>query len=116
MTQRLSRIAQLNDLVRLGRDRQARIVITAHCLAVLAGDGRLVSEALAQAEVLSAAARYQFAPGEAGERDRGEFVIRGHAVRFRIDYYDRSLEWGSQDPADPSVTTRVLTFMLPQDD
>jgi hypothetical protein len=30
----------------------------------------------------------------------------------RIDYYDRATEMGSPDPADPAVTTRVLTFML----
>ena len=29
---------------------------------------------------------------------------------FKIDYYDRSLNGHSPDPADPTVTTRVLTI------
>ncbi|WP_405054300.1 DUF3768 domain-containing protein [Telmatospirillum sp.] len=30
-------------------------------------------------------------------------------------YYDRELLYGSEDPADASVTTRVLTILLPED-
>ena len=116
MTDRLFRIAELNDRVRLGRDPEARVVMTATCLAVLAGNGGFVSEALAQAEILGAAARHDFGSDAIGERNSGEFIIRGHTLRFVIDYYDRTLEWGSEDPADPALTTRVLTFMLPKDD
>jgi hypothetical protein len=29
----------------------------------------------------------------------------------KINHYDWNLEFDSQDPADPSVTTRVLTIM-----
>ena len=31
---------------------------------------------------------------------------------WKIDAYDRALEWGSPDPADPRVSRRVLTIML----
>ncbi|WP_412457945.1 DUF3768 domain-containing protein [Sphingobium yanoikuyae] len=31
-------------------------------------------------------------------------------------YYDPSLEWGSEDPADAAKTIRVMTIMLPSDD
>lgn len=112
----IAQIAQLNDRVRLGLDRNARIVMTATCLAELAGDDREVSEALAQAEVLAAIRRYVFKPTDGAERASGEFVVADTTVRFKIDYYDLSLEWGSEDPADAAVTTRVMTIMLPSDD
>ena len=32
-----------------------------------------------------------------------------------MDYYDKELEAGSEDPADPEKTTRVLTLMLAED-
>lgn len=115
MTDRLSRIAELNDRCRLGLDRNARIVITATCLATLAGDGGTANEILAQAAVMAAVRRYIFQPGDGGERARGEFQIGTETVRFTIDYYDPSLEWGSGNPADPSITTRVMTIMLPSD-
>ena len=31
---------------------------------------------------------------------------------FKIDYFDRSGRFASPDPADTSITTRVLTVML----
>ena len=33
----------------------------------------------------------------------------------KIDYCDASMEFGSEDPADLSKTTRVLTIMLAED-
>jgi len=48
-----------------------------------------------------------------GEHDFGSFdCCDGVGVYWKIDYYDRALEYGSEDPADPEKTTRVLTIML----
>ena len=110
MTDQLSRIAELNDRCRHGLDPTARLVITAACVAAFAGD------LSAQAELLAAIRGYAFTRDDGPERSRGEFTVRGHAVRFAIDYYDRALGWGSEDPGDPHVTTRVMTIMLPEDD
>src|SRR5215468_4917268 len=47
-----------------------------------------------------------------GEHDFGAFDIEGQTYFWKIDYYDPTLEFGSDNPADPAVTTRVLTIML----
>ena len=46
------------------------------------------------------------------EHDFGSFEGEGETYFWKIDYYDRNLEFGSPDPADPTKTTRVLTIML----
>lgn len=47
-----------------------------------------------------------------GEHDFGCINHDGQRVFFKIDYYDNQLEGGSEDPADPQQTTRVMTIML----
>ena len=46
-----------------------------------------------------------------GEHDFGSIDEGGVRCFWKIDYYDRATEMGSPDPADPAVTTRVLTIM-----
>jgi hypothetical protein len=50
-----------------------------------------------------------------GEHDFGSFDLAGHKFFFKLDYYDPRLEFGSDDPADPAKTTRVLTLMLAEE-
>lgn len=50
-----------------------------------------------------------------GEHDFGSFKEGGKTFFWKIDAYDKSLEYGSPDPADPAVTTRVLTLMLAEE-
>ena len=47
-----------------------------------------------------------------GEHDFGSFEFQGRTVFWKIDYFDDTLSWASPDPADPVVTTRLLTIML----
>jgi hypothetical protein len=47
-----------------------------------------------------------------GEHDFGTFEVAGQTFFWKIDYYDTAMEFGSEDPADPAKTTRVLTIML----
>ncbi|MBI4275808.1 MAG: DUF3768 domain-containing protein [Rhizobiales bacterium] len=46
------------------------------------------------------------------EHDFGSFELVGRKFFWKIDLYDRELQYGSEDPADPEMTTRVLTVML----
>ncbi|MBR1170248.1 DUF3768 domain-containing protein [Bradyrhizobium liaoningense] len=45
------------------------------------------------------------------EHDFGVFDFEGTPVAFKIDYYDKSLTFHSPNPADPSVTERIITIM-----
>ena len=47
-----------------------------------------------------------------GEHDFGCVTVEGEKVFWKIDYYDTTLCYGSEDPADPAQTTRVITIML----
>ena len=46
------------------------------------------------------------------EHDFGEITYKGDKIFWKFDYYDRNLEYGSEDPSDVSKTIRVLTVML----
>lgn len=45
------------------------------------------------------------------EHDFGRVVVEGEGYFFKIDYYDLDLQHGSPDPADESVTARIMTIM-----
>lgn len=47
-----------------------------------------------------------------GERDFGSLDHKGETIFWKIDCYDKALEYGSPDPSDPAVTQRVITLML----
>lgn len=47
-----------------------------------------------------------------GERDFGAFEHNGQRIFWKIDYYAPDLMHGSENPADPKQTVRVLTIML----
>ena len=50
-----------------------------------------------------------------GEHDFGAIDEGGVRYFWKIDYYDRDMTMGSDDPSDPAVTTRVLTVMLAEE-
>ena len=47
-----------------------------------------------------------------GEHDFGSFEVAGEKFFWKIDYYDRACQYGSEEPSDPDKTTRVLTIMF----
>ena len=47
-----------------------------------------------------------------GEHDFGAFDHDGDKFFWKIEYFDPTLTYGSDNPADPERTRRVLTLML----
>ncbi|WP_280171559.1 DUF3768 domain-containing protein [Agrobacterium pusense] len=50
-----------------------------------------------------------------GERDFGAVSIDGYKVFWKIDCYDPTTQYGSENPANPAVTKRVLIIMLAEE-
>ena len=50
-----------------------------------------------------------------GEHDFGSFKVDDETIFWKIDCYGLDCRYGSEDTADPSQTTRVLTIMLASD-
>lgn len=100
------RIAALNDLARTAMGVASRVIQTPGICALPQADQSTIRE---KVETFDA-----FEPGNDpyGERDFGAFEHNGERVFWKIDYYDRTVRYGSEDPSDPAQTTRVLTIML----
>ncbi len=104
-TNTAQRIQDLNDAFRRSGDG-GRILFTA---GVSALGVAFSHQALAHVRHFDA-----FTPDNDphGEHDFGSFTHQGRKLFWKIDYYDAASEFGSEDSADPSKTTRVLTIML----
>ncbi len=50
-----------------------------------------------------------------GEHDFGAIEHEGNRIFWKIDYYAPGLMHGSENPADPKQTIRVLTIMLAEE-
>jgi hypothetical protein len=99
------RIARLNDLLRRGCG-QGEMFITPGIIEL--GHGA-VADVLALVRDFD---DFTVNNDPHSEHDFGSLQYRGERIFWKIDYYDRSLQYGSEDPAEPTVTTRVLTIML----
>ena len=47
-----------------------------------------------------------------GEHDFGKIELFDETILWKFDYYDIHLKYGSADPSNLTITTRVLTIML----
>jgi hypothetical protein len=50
-----------------------------------------------------------------GEHDFFSFEHCNRTFFWKCDYYDKEMDGGSENPADPEITTRVGTLMLAED-
>ena len=100
------KIAQLNDLARTAMGVACRLIQTSGISALPPAEQSAIRE---QVETFN-----DFKEGDNpyGERDFGAFDHNGQKVFWKIDYYDKTMEFGSDDPSDPKQTTRVLTIMF----
>lgn len=98
------KIAQLNDAARRGVG--VRVVITQGIDAMSVVDKAVIRDRVTTFDTFDAD------NDPHGEHDFGAFDYKGQTIFFKIDYYDKNLETGSEDPSDPEVTRRVLTIML----
>jgi hypothetical protein len=116
---RAERIARLNDLARRAMGIACVVVATEGVRALSEADQSRLRELI---ETFDA-----FTPDNDpyGERDFGAIwqgldgvwsALRpadvAVTVLWKVDAYDRELRFGSEDPADPAVTRRVLTIVL----
>ena len=98
------RIRQLNDDLRQ-TFTGGRVVMTDGVAAIPEGD---------LAQLLERVRRFdEFTKDNDphGEHDFGTIDLAGQTYFFKVDYYAPDMDGGSEDPADPEKTTRVLTIM-----
>jgi hypothetical protein len=105
---RLARIRELNDRLRVtgagGKTMLSRAV------------SALAPEVIS--DLLAAVAKFDAFTSDNdpwGEHDFGSVTLDGTAYFWKIDYYDLELEFGSPDPADETVTRRLVTIMTAGD-
>lgn len=103
--QRTQSIRELNDRLRR-HGIGGRVYITSGIQAL--------DDGLRQAIITAVRGFDQFDQGNDpyGEHDMGIVDVAGTRAMWKIDYYDPSITYASDDPADPQKTVRVLTIML----
>jgi hypothetical protein len=104
-----AKIRALNDALREIAAGNGRVYVTAGIAALPMRD---------QVQIMWRVQGFSdFAPDNDpyGEHDFGCIEYDGKKIFWKIDYYDRQMKFGSPDPADESVTTRVITVMLAEE-
>lgn len=106
---RRAKIAALNDLARKAMGLACRLVVTPGVNGLPAADKSAIRE---KVEMFAA---FDADNDSHSERDFGSFSHAGETIFWKIDYYNPTLDGGSEDPADPKKTARVLTIMLAEE-
>ena len=70
--------------------------------------GRDLAEVLSRVRTFT---RFEKENNPYEEHDFGLFDICGQVFFWKIDAYDKAMQYGSPDPTDPTQTTRVITIM-----
>jgi hypothetical protein len=100
------KIAELNDLCRTAMGVAGRLVQTSGIRALPVADQSAIREKVEKFEAFTED------NDPHGEHDFGAFEHNSERIFWKIDYYDPTLTFGSEDPSDPKQTVRVLTIMV----
>lgn len=103
------RIAELNDLCRTAPGIAGRWFITPGIRALSEADQSAIREKVERFTDFTSD------NDPHGEHDFGAFEHNGQKIFWKIDYYDLTMQRGSEDPADPKQTMRVLTILLAEE-
>jgi Protein of unknown function (DUF3768) len=109
MESRKETICRLNDALRTGHSSNGRTIMTSGIQSL----GAVAVGKLVQAIV--AFDQFNGDNDPYSEHNFGSIDFEGHSIHWKIDYYDRSLEYGSEYPSNPDITTRVMTIMLAEE-
>ena len=104
----VGRVAALNDILRRSLSG-GTLVLTAGIVALGRERQQIILDAIAAFD------RFEPDNDPHGERDFGAVELAGERVFWKINCFDRSRARASPDPADASVTARVLTVMLAEE-
>ena len=105
---RADAIKRLNDALRI-HGTGGRTMLTAGVI-YLPDDQRV-----AALEAVSTFTAFDSRNDPYGEHDCAIVQVGAIQVMWKIDYYDLEMTSHSPDPANPDLTSRVLTIMLPEE-
>jgi hypothetical protein len=105
-TNKARQIAALNDLCRKAMGLAGRVYQTRGITALPAEDQCAIRQKVETFDTFTQD------NDPHGEHDFGAFEHNEQRIFWKIDYYDLTMNYGSEDPSDPKQTVRVLTIML----
>jgi hypothetical protein len=100
----MSKISDLNDALRTTLSG-GRVLLTAGV------DALAAAEKAAVISKIRTFADFNSDNDPHGEHDFASVVVDGQTYFAKIDYYAPDMQSGSEDPANPEKTVRVLTIM-----
>jgi hypothetical protein len=106
--EKVAEIRRLNDQFRT-TFRGGQVLLTASVAALPDSDKATALQAVAEFK------DFNEENDPHGEADYGSFDLSGRELWFKIDYFAPDMEHGSEDPADPVKTKRVMTVGLAMD-
>jgi hypothetical protein len=101
-----NRIRELNDAFRMNPAMRGKLMLT-HGVANM--ENGFADKAIKAVQEFTA---FDQGNDPYSEHDFISVEVDGETVFAKIEYYDRTLQYGSPNPEDPAVTTRVMTVML----